>query len=304
MKTLDLLSILADAGVHQLREGTNEIGGACPRHYERLGHHDIHPSWSINKITGAHHCFSCGYSGTLNGLLHDLTGAASEDLEMVLKEQSFLRQMEEIALQPEQTLEPVIPLLTEWHLSNVHVDVPDRLLNVRNLKREAIDVYGVRWGLDTRQWILPLRSPTGTLLGAQYRQVGNVVTLPEGLAKSTTLFGYCQMERYDEAVLVESPLDAVRLFGLGIPAISSLGAWISAEQIRLMARCFTTIFLALDNDQAGHDGAAIATTALRRYGTAVVPWDYHNMAEAKDVGDVDDDDTLFAAWERTRRWGM
>jgi len=187
--------------------------------------------------------------------------------------------------------------------------VPERLLALRWLKRDAIDRYQVRWDADTRQWVLPLWDTRGTLLGAQYRQKGSVFTLPEGMEKSQTFFGYPQVKEFDYAVLVESPLDAVRLFGLGIPAFSTLGAWVHQEQVRIMARLFSYVVLALDNDQAGHDAGEVVTPMLKRAGCPVVKWDYTGLYDedgkpAKDIGDVPSDDALLGAWDRTTRWGL
>ena len=302
---IDAVALLAQAGVDITHVGPKEIKGRCPNPL----HDDRKPSWSISRTTYLHHCFSCGYSGTLTALLVDLTGAAPVDLEDTLKTQSFLRTMEEVRRHPDEVLEPVLPLLTDWHIKHVLADVPEKLLLFRRLRRFAADVFEVRWQPETREWVLPLRDPTGSLLGAQYRQVGTVLTLPGGLPKSSTLFGYRQMRQHDQCVLVESPLDAVRLFGLGIPALASLGAWVSREQVTLMARCFAVVYLALDDDKAGHEGAEVATKMLRREGCAVVPWRYEGLtdedgAPVKDVGDVEDDEALVNAWERTRRWGL
>jgi hypothetical protein len=156
---------------------------------------------------------------------------------------------------------------------------------------------------------MPIRSPAGALWGAQYRRVGSVMTRPTGIQKSQTLFGLSAISQYDEAVLVESPLDAVRLYGLGIPAVASLGAWVSDDQVQLLARNFGTVYLALDNDKAGRQGASFASQALRRRGAAVIPWSYTGMTDedgrkAKDPGDAADDEMLWAAWQRTRRMGL
>lgn len=305
-KTIDLFRYLTDAGIQQLRDGHTEISGACPAHTKRKGHADTHPSWSINKTTYVHNCFSCGYKGTLNSLLIDVLGSAPEDLEQQLHQQSFFRKMAEVWADPTEVLEPVLNL-TEYGLMHLMGDVPDRMLQGRWLHRDAINVYQVRWYKETKQVVLPLRAPqTGNLIGAQYRQTGSVLTLPPNMEKATTLFGYQQMSQYDWVALVESPLDAVRLYGLGINAVSSLGAWISAAQIRLLARTFTTIYMALDDDDTGHRGAEIATRGLRKQGAAVVAWSYRGLTDeeghkAKDVGDVPDDEALLASWQHTRR---
>jgi DNA primase len=309
MPALDVFTMLSAAGVQGLRDGRREVEGLCPNPL----HNDTHPSWSINKITGLHHCFSCGYKGTLTGLLVELTGVAPPDLENQLKSQGFLRSMQKVRERPEEVIDPVLPYLNDWSLMNELVDVPAKLLTFRRLLRHAVDQYQVRWQPDTRVWVLPLRAPdSGELLGAQLRKVGSVLTQPAGLPKSTTLFGYRQVYEHDYAVLVESPLDAVRLFGLGIPAIASLGAHVSTEQVNLMARCFAAVYVALDNpaiDKAGREGAEQVTTMLRRRRCAAIPWRYDGLVDedgnpAKDVGDVPSDEALLDAWASTQRWGL
>lgn len=298
--TFDLEGILSDAGVENVHVGQREIAAACPMHVQRTGQADTHPSWSINRFTYLHNCFSCGYKGTLTQLLIDLTGAAPEDLELALKEQSILRALAQPT--PEEILGPVLPLLTDWSLANILADVPQRLLDLRSLQRAAVDTYEVRWDRSEHRWVLPLRDPAGALMGAQYRQKGSVFTHPVGVEKSRTLFGLCQMCTKDHCVLVESPLDAIRLYGLGIPAVASLGSWVSAEQARLLARNFSVVYVALDNDKAGHEGANVLCPMLRRYGAAPVPWCYDGMG-VKDVGDCDDDGLLLKAWDKTTRLG-
>jgi DNA primase len=302
---LDLLRVLEQAGVQRLYEGRTEISGLCPNPQ----HNDTKPSWSINKTTYLHHCFSCNYSGTLQGLLTELTGAAPPDLELTLKSEGFLQQMARARRDPVETLADTVPLLTEWALSNLLAPVSDKLLQLRHLLRHAIDFFQVRYDRETREWVLPIRSPAGLLWGAQYRRVGAVMTRPTGIQKSQTLFGLSAISRYDEAVLVESPLDAVRLFGLGIPAVASLGAWVSDDQVRLLSRNFGTVYMAMDNDKTGREAAGFATQALRRAGAAVIPWRYEGLLDedgkrAKDPGDAANDDMLWAAWERTRRMGL
>jgi hypothetical protein len=275
-------------------------------HRKRTGRDDRHPSWSINRKTYLHSCFSCGYKGTLTDLLIDLTGSAPADLEMNLNKESFLRRVTEARAAPEEV---ITPELTDWVLDNRTDPVPERMLGLRWLKRPAIDQYQVRWMRDTKQWLLPLRGIDGTLIGAQYRQKGSVFTLPTGIEKSKTFFGYHQVKLYDSAVLVESPLDAVRLAGLGIPAFSPLGAWVSHEQVQIMSRLFSHVFLALDNDKAGKSAEAVVIPMLHKAGCPAIKWDYTGLKDdegkpAKDIGDVPDDAALLGAWDRTRRWGL
>lgn len=49
-----------------------ELQGYCPMHLERVGREDHNPSWSMNSESGVHHCFSCGYKGTLLTLVAEI----------------------------------------------------------------------------------------------------------------------------------------------------------------------------------------------------------------------------------------
>jgi DNA primase len=129
------------------------------------------------------------------------------------------------------------------------------------------------------------------------------------MEKRHTVFGYHVARPFDYAAVVESPLDAVRLFQIGVPAVSLLGAWVSQEQVSLLARNFSAVYMALDNDKAGHEGTEILQAGLRKHGCAAVPWDYTGLVDdsgepCKDVGDVPHDDMLLSAWDRTRRMGL
>ena len=303
--TLDLRSLLENAGITPTRESSKEISAHCPHHFGGT-QVDVHPSWSINKHSYAHFCFSCGYRGTVTSLLVDLTGSSPENLEATLNRDSFLRKMAPVREEPERY---VGPILTEWAIRNRLTDVPQRLLAFRHLRREAVDALEVRWSADTRQWVIPLRDEAGTLKGAQWRQKGVVFTLPEGMAKSTLLFGFLQTCEHDHVTLVESPLDAVRLFGLGIPAVSSLGSWVSRDQIRLLARNFARVFVGLDNDKAGDAACRVVFPLLRKAGCVPIRWNYADLTDedgktAKDLGDVATDGAVMESWRRTWRMGL
>lgn len=269
-------------------------------HAQRLGREDRHASWSMNKTTYVHHCFSCGYSGTLTGLLIDLQGYAPENIEEEIAKTSFLRTLDKI----EDRRAMPETVVSEWTLTNLLTDVSDPLLRLRNLKRHAVEKFQIRWDQTLKSWVIPVRDQDGTLLGVQYRQKGSVTNAPTGLKKSSALFGFYEMQGEDCITLVESPLDAVRLYGIGIPAVSSFGAWVSEAQLTLLARNFKTIVLALDNDSTGKSSSVEVTKALKKRGSAVVQFLYDGLytsegKTAKDIGDVLLDNDIRTAWHRS-----
>ena len=73
---------------------------------------------------------------------------------------------------------------------------------------------------------------------------------PKAVTKSKTLFGVNELIG-DQVVLVESPLDVVRLASVGIYAAASYGAMVSKAQIQVLIDVADRIVLALDNDEEG-----------------------------------------------------
>ena len=92
------------------------------------------------------------------------------------------------------------------------------------------------------------------------------------MMKSETLFGMHLVES-DRVVLVESPLDAVRLRQCGIQAVASFGAEVSNKQVEILARNCTEVIVALDNDPPGQKASERVLFQLRKR-VGAVPWRY------------------------------
>jgi len=135
-------------------------------------------------------------------------------------------------------------------------------------------------------------------MGFQFRQKGIVLNHPSGMEKSKTLFGLHLFKNESQITLVESPLDAVRFYNVGVPAVSSFGASISTEQVDLMARNFRIVILALDDDPAGRRSNEIIHRMLKKRGCVVLDFDYKGLG-VKDPGDVESDTDLLNAWNRS-----
>ena len=298
--SVDLIPLLENAGVLVRWQAGDEIWAPCPN----PAHDDNNPSWSISThAPHPHSCFSCGYKGSLRSLLKELTGEVPVDLTIELQTQSFLRNITEYREREEV---PEIPILTEWALGNILASVPQRLRDLRGLCPDALEAYEVKWDKEFKQWVLPLRNQQGTLLGAQYRQKGDVFTLPMGLRKRDLIFGLHQATQHHVAAVTESPLDAVRLYQTGIPAFSTLGAYVSKEQLAIMSRNFSMVVIAMDNDDAGTTSTEMIRRGLKKRGCIGTPLDYNGLVDedgrpAKDPGDVAEDDALRRAWQRAVR---
>ena len=287
---IDVEKILLFLEVSLHAQRGSEVNGLCPMHKQRTGKDDHRPSWWINTETGAHICFSCGYKGNIYTLISDVKGIDYHDARDYIDDtaevpiDSLMKRIKElpqyIQAEPEQ-----IPM-SEARLA-VYTDAPDIELKKRFLTRESVDAHGVRWDTKLESWILPIRDPFDLSLwgwqekGARGRFFKNQ---PVGVKKSKTVFGVGMISTQKDLIIVESPLDAVRLTGLGHVSISIFGATISTEQAKLM-RIAPRIIAAFDNDKAGHAANEQIRKFSYKYGMPLYYFNYTGI-DVKDVGDM------------------
>jgi hypothetical protein len=273
-----------------------EVNGLCPMHKERTGKEDNHPSWWINTETGAHICFSCGYKGNIFTLVKDMLGVNLNGAKEFIKGKSgtpidsLMKRLQELP-QYIQAEEPIG--MSEARLA-VYTDPPEIELKKRFLKTESVIAHGVLWDKTNNAWILPIRDPDDFTLwgwqekGARGRFFKNQ---PAGVKKSKTVFGIQIMDSVNTLIVVESPLDAVRLTGLGHNAISTFGAIISEDQAKLMRRA-PKLLAAFDNDKAGQSANEQILGFSKKYGMELSYFNYQGI-DVKDVGDMTEDQINF-----------
>jgi DNA primase len=282
---IDVAATLERLGIEG-RESGDEMVARCPLHAQRTGREDAHPSWSINMNTGLFLCFSCGYRGSLYTLVMDLEGVPDVEAarEFVVKG-TLKNSIERIP-------GPYRPITQRTGMPESRLGAfiapPAWALRSRRVTATACEYYGVLWSTYDESWILPIRDYDGLLLGWQSKgQVDrSFKNFPPGVKKSNTLFGY---HRFTEGqmVVVESPLDAVRLYSEGITgAVATYGAIVSQKQIRLMSAA-DEVVMALDADEAGRKASRELLTATRGVLKAVRFFSYDGTV--KDPGDMDSD---------------
>ena len=107
---------------------------------------------------------------------------------------------------------------------------------------------------------------------------------PAGVKKSRTVFGVQILSSTEPLIVVESPLDSVRLTGLGHNSVSTFGAIMSEEQAKILRRS-PKIIAAFDNDKAGHTANEQIRVLARKYGMDLYYFNYSGI-DVKDVGDM------------------
>lgn len=297
MSDVDVDRIIASLDLTLFSQRGDEVHGLCPKHKERTGSEDHNPSWWINLTTGQHMCFSCGYKGNLYTLIRDLNpGMDHWDILDVLKTEPadpsvLLQRLTDLPqyVGPQQDEIP----MSEARLA-VFVDPPEYARERRKVSLEACKAYGVKWEPDAGNWIFPLRDPHfHQLMGWQEKaHIGRFFrNYPAGVKKATTLFGIDQQQE-DICIVVESPLDCLRLYTAGHKgAVSTCGAAFNEKQAKLL-RYSSIIIAAFDNDEAGMKANDEMFKLAKAYGLDVRFFNYGD-SKAKDPGDMTDDEIDF-----------
>ena len=290
---IDVEKVLLGLDIQLYAQRGVEVNGLCPMHKKRTGKEDHSPSWWINSESGAHICFSCGYKGNIFTLVADVKGISYFDAQDYIGESvevpldTLMRRIKDLPqyVQPEETI-----AMSEARLA-VYIDPPDIELKKRFLTRDAVKIHGVLWDKSNDAWILPIRDPdNGALLGWQEKGARGRFfrNQPAGVKKSKTVFGVQIMSSSHDLIVVESPLDAVRLTGLGHNSVSTFGAIMSEEQVKILRRA-PKIIAAFDNDKAGHTANEQIRVLARKYGMDLHYFNYRGI-DVKDVGDMTEDE--------------
>lgn len=281
---------LEELGIEIYRVVGDEVTGKCPAHVRRTGKQDRHPSWSVNVETGQHNCFSCGFRGPFYVIVKEALGLNDDDAVSWVKARGSIDRVHRI-LHGSDYGEESSEEISEADLA-LFTEVPQWACDARDFDGSAADEYGVLWVPDKKRWITPIREPDTNLLmgwqekGHKDRYFRNY---PRNVKKATTLFGVNEL-RGDTAILVESPLDVVKIHsaGLSLMAVSSFGVNVSDVQLALLSERVRHLVSALDHDK---DGDRLNEDLIDRVrGRMKLSfWDYSHTS-AKDPGDQTDDE--------------
>jgi DNA primase len=105
-----------------------------------------------------------------------------------------------------------------------------------------------------------------------------------GMPKSKTLFNLNRVKTANKVYVVESSFDVIRLDQVGFPAVATLGATISSQQVELLKKYFNDIIVVADNDEAGSN---MKDRLMEKLGSRVGVIKLEK--QYKDIGDMDDE---------------
>lgn len=283
MTSEEMETTLASLGIKVLSNRGSELQASCPAHKDRTGHEDRNPSWWINADTGQHICFSCHFKGSLYGLISYVKGIDFDKAkDWMDSPDALVQRFHRVTNEKKQPIEEP-SLITESMLS-AFVDPPAEALTSRGLLLTSAQHYQVLWDHRKNNWILPVRDLQGKLLGWQEKGFASRYfnNQPPKMKKSHSLFGYQQYKGGD-MIVVESPLDTVRLHSLGFTGgVATMGALVSQSQLNAIRGADRIIF-AMDNDLAGTSSSVELLNKCQEMGVEAWFFNYQHT-DMKDVG--------------------
>jgi DNA primase len=292
---LDVPKVLANLGVEVVYTSGNRIAAKCP--LAEHEHDDTRPGFSVLPDSGRWVCFKgCGGPAPLEPLVARLLGIGPDQAS-----QWLVRQGADLSLDGLMgSLAPLEPTsggdkeakrkLIEWDYGNQETTKTSRWLFDRGFTVGSIRRWGLRYDPNIPAIVIPIFNAGGTkLVGLQRREVvpgalpSKYFTSP-GYDRDSHLFGAWMHPRDTGiVVLVEGPLDAIWLHQNGVVSVVALlGTFCSRKQARIIAELGGTVYLSLDNDEAGRKGGA----RIRRQLQGML--EVRSIALPSDANDVQD----------------
>lgn len=285
---MQIEQILSELGIKYNISG-HEAWTPCMFHGD--GVRENHPSFSVSLKNGTFYCFSCGAKGNLAYLVSRIKDIPYPQAVIYVNEKIGWARADKWREDYEnKNFAPPTFKITEADMA-LFTDVPEKVLARRHVEPGYAKKFKVRWNSKNESWILPIRDPYSyELWGWQekYANVRNFRNYPAGIRKSQTLFGLDAFADGSTAILVESPIDAVRVssFGKG-SGLACSGLQISNTQLSLVFERSDNVVLALDSDNPGiQETARICAECKGR--AKIWVFSYEHVPRAKDPGEMDD----------------
>ena len=272
--------------IQQLNDKGRWIMGCCPYH------DDKNPSFGIDTKNGGFNCFACGVTGTYKQLLEHL-GITQETGELDAMTEgewndvlsSLDRKASKKVTWPGEDVR-IASLITDVYVENT----PEKY--IKYLDKRGVKLHwAIHWGIgwspkEENKVLIPVNNLNGNQVNwIERRRIDNKrpkYWRPKGVRKELALFGFSNIRNTgnDWIVVTEGVFDTIALQGRSIPAVCCFGG-LSRFQRNVLAKKFSTIYIAFDGDDAGRRKAKEAKAMLKDCGVTVVNI---NLPEGKDPG--------------------
>jgi DNA primase len=276
--------VLTGAGIDIEAEYGTDYIVFCPYH-----NNNRTPAGEVSKDHGMFFCFGCQTTKTLIEFVMYTSNRTYFEAVRYIKSKEQETSIEESvnkALINKPEFVKYDELLIK-RLNNQALESPRaiRYFEGRKITKESIDKFSLGYSEKQDSVTIPIYSPDGLCIGFVARTVeGKEFKNTPGLPKGKVLFNLHKIKTSNIVYVVESSFDAIRLDQVGFPAVATLGANVSAAQIRLLEKYFNSIVLIADNDDAG---MIMRDKLIEKLGPIVTS--VYIDKKYKDIGDMDDE---------------
>jgi DNA primase len=276
--------VLNGSGVEIEAEFGNDFIVYCPYH-----NNSRTPAGEVAKDSGLFFCFGCQTTKNLEEFIMFTTGRSYFETVRYIKSKETETNIENIVNKamyaPPDFIQYDEVLIKR--LNNQALESPRamRYYSGRSITEDSVKKFWLGYSEKQDMVTIPVHSPDGLTIGFVGRSVeGKEFKNTPGLPKSKVLFNLHRVKTSSIIYVVESSFDAIRLDQVGFPAVATLGANVSASQIKLLEKYFNNVVLIADNDEAG---SIMKDKLIEKLGSLVSVISIDK--KYKDIGDMDDD---------------
>lgn len=244
-----ILELFKEKNIAIYNQSSTEIAALCPFHDNKHS-----PSLYINIKTGLWQCFnpSCGAKGNFRQIYRSLTG------------KSYGKQwaLDPVNLQRELDISLVPLKEDELSIESTMIDYDSEefllleTMTDRGFTLETLKYFEIGYSRVKERVTIPIRNSQYKLIGIIGRAVHDhqqpKYLYNKGLKRGELLFNIQNAKPYDEVIVCEGSLDAVKTHQSGFHnVVATLGAQVTPQQTAILRKYFDSIVIFSDRDAAG-----------------------------------------------------
>ena len=254
-----------------IKEAGNNVMFTCPFHAEG---HEHKPSCGISQVEvtrhgnvypeGTVHCFTCGYSATLELFVSNILGYNDGGLYgykwLIQNYVSIAYEKREpmhLDMKRNKEIQEPTAFISEKVLQENRFTHP--YMYKRKLTGRSINYFDIGFEKETNCITFPVKDLEGKVVFFYRRSVNskffvNIIDTPRGEYLYGLFQAYQNMDKFicKELWICESPIDAITAWQHGKLCVAAFTTSITEIQIELLKQFpFRKLVIATDNDQAG-----------------------------------------------------
>ena len=278
-------------------KNTENIMITCPFHKNG---EESRPSCGVlreeknGRPTGTVHCFTCGYTGTIQQMISDLLGYNDSGLEgerWLINNffDNLYEGRERLKLNFERTtVKKLEQFISEEELEKYRYY--HNYMWKRKLTREIVNEFDIGFDKDTRSITFPVNNINGKCLFIARRSVDNkMFMLPKDIEKPVYGLDKVIKSGKGEAIICESVFNALTCYVYGnIPGLALFGTGTAYQYEQLKKSGIRHFILGFDGDDAGDKGRKRFFNALKDYAFI----SYYEVPRGCDLNDLTKEEFL------------